>query len=155
MAAEITEAAVAATQEALKNLPPVPPLPPSPPRGFSDGAVTRNSGDRVTVRGSHDADLGHIEQPDLKVTVLDSGSVTADGKVDRLSVQVMGSGHADLGRLAARRVEVTIAGSGDVTVAPSEELKVTIMGSGSVHLLTKPARIERSIMGSGNIIEAR
>jgi hypothetical protein len=46
-------------------------------------------------------------------------------------------------------------GSGSVTVAPSEELKVTIMGSGNVHLLTRPASIQRQIMGSGRIIEER
>ena len=78
------------------------------------------SGDRVTVRGSQSLDLGHIEQPNLKVTVLNSGSVAADGKVDTLSVEVMGSGNVNLGRLAAREVRVTIAGSGDVTVAPGD-----------------------------------
>jgi len=38
-------------------------------------------------------------------------------------------------------------------LAPGEELKATIMGSGDVHLTTRPARIQRSIMGSGHIIE--
>jgi len=139
----------------LQNLPPVPPMPPlpQPPPGFSDGSVTRTS-NSVTVRDNHNVDLGHIEQPSLKVTVLSSGSVIADGRVDTLTVQVMGSGHVNLGRLLARRVEVTIAGSGDVAVAPSDELKVTIMGSGDVRLMTRPAQIERRIMGSGRIIEA-
>jgi hypothetical protein len=150
--AEATEAARAATREALKDMPPVPPMPPLPPRGFSDGGVTRTSGDSITVRNNQNVDLGHIEQPSLKVTVLSSGSATADGRVDTLSVQVMGSGHVNLGRLAAREVHVSIAGSGDVTVAPSDELKVNIMGSGDVHLTTRPAQIERRIMGSGHII---
>jgi hypothetical protein len=150
--AEATEAARAATREALKDMPPVPPMPPLPPRGFSDGGVTRMSGDSVTIRDNHNLDLGHIEQPSLKVTVLSSGSARAEGKVDTLSVQVMGSGHVNLGRLAAREVHVTIAGSGDVTVAPSDELKVNIMGSGDVHLTTRPAKLEQQIMGSGHII---
>ena len=55
------------------------------------------------MRGNRNVDLGHIEQTNLKVTVLDSGSVAADGKVDTLSVEVMGSGNVNLGRLAARR----------------------------------------------------
>ena len=84
-----------------------------------------------------------------------SGSVSAEGQVDTLIVQVMGSGHANLGMLRARRVEVVIAGSGDVTIAPGEALKVSIMGSGDVRLMTHPAKIERSIMGSGSIIEQR
>jgi hypothetical protein len=111
--------------------------------------------DSVTVRNHRGIDLGHIDQQRLKVTVLASGSVDAEGKVDLLQVQVMGSGEVNLGKLAARRVEVTIAGSGDVTVAPGDELKVNIMGSGDVHLTTKPARVEQKILGSGHIIEPR
>lgn len=120
--------------------------------GMDQDVITR--GDTVTVLRNHNIDLGHIEQPRLKVSVLASGSAAAEGKVDELSIEVMGSGQANFGRLAARRAKVTIAGSGDVTVAPGEELKVTIMGSGNVRLTTKPARIEQQIMGSGRIIPA-
>jgi len=149
---EAREAAREAAQEAreaLKNLP-SPPMPPMPPMPMS-GGVTQTD-DSVTVRNSRDVDLGRIEQQRLKVTVLASGSVTAVGKVDLLQVQVMGSGEANLGRLNARRVEVTIAGSGDVTTAPGDELKVHIMGSGDVHLTTRPARVQQTILGSGKII---
>lgn len=107
------------------------------------------------IRGSGDANFGHIEQDDVNITVLSSGSATAEGKADTLTVNIMGSGEAHLGKLSARKVEVVIRGSGEVTVAPREELKVSIMGSGKVRLMTKPARIERSIRGSGEIIEAR
>jgi len=55
--------------------------------------------------------------------------------------------------LAARVVTVQVMGSGDATVAPSEKLAVTIMGSGDVHLTTRPAQITRQIMGSGQVIE--
>jgi len=65
----------------------------------------------------------------------------------------MGSGEAKLGKLAARVVTVQVMGSGDATVAPSEKLAVTIMGSGDVHLTTRPAQITRQIMGSGQVIE--
>ncbi|HWX89327.1 MAG TPA: DUF2807 domain-containing protein, partial [Rhizomicrobium sp.] len=109
----------------------------------------------VMVRGDKDTDLGHVDQQSLTVTVASSGSTTAEGKVDTLNVTVLGSGHANLGKVAARKVAVAIMGSGTATVAPGEELKVTIMGSGNVHLLTKPAKIERSIMGSGQLVEGR
>jgi len=109
----------------------------------------------VTVPDHNNVDLGHVERDSLNVTIAASGSLTAEGKVDRLTVSVMGSGNADLGKLTARTVRVMVMGSGDATVAPSQELSVQIMGSGDVHLTTKPARIERSIMGSGHIVEAR
>jgi hypothetical protein len=109
----------------------------------------------VFVRGSGDTNLGHVEQQSLKITVANSGSVTADGKVDELSVTVLGSGNAKLGKLAARTVTVQVMGSGSATLAPGEEIKASIMGSGNVYLLTRPARIQRSIVGSGQIVEER
>ena len=84
-----------------------------------------------------------------------AGSATAEGRVDNLTVRISGSGKARLGKLMARRVRVTVAGSGDATIAPQDEAHVTILGSGDVYLATRPRRIERRIMGSGNIIEAR
>ena len=132
--------------EAHVGNPPIPPIPPGAP------AVLEKNGN-VTVHSDSNVDLGHIEQESLNVTVTSSGSLTAEGKVDRLTVNVMGSGHANLGKLAARSVSVMVMGSGDAIVAPSEKLSANIMGSGDVHLRTHPAHIERQVMGSGRVIE--
>jgi len=110
---------------------------------------------KVMQHGSKDVDLGHVDRDTLDVTVANSGSLTAEGKVNRLKVSVMGSGNADLSKLAARSVTVMVMGSGSATVAPSEELKAHIMGSGNVRLVTRPASIERQTMGSGRVIELR
>lgn len=147
--------------------PGAPPAPPPPPGAvpmpmpmpipmpnevqIQNGAQDQN----VFVKGSQSVDLGHIEQDSLNITIAASGSATAEGKVNRLHVQVLGSGDARLGKLAARSVTVSVMGSGDATLAPSEELKATIMGSGDVRLTTMPAKIERMIMGSGKIREPR
>jgi hypothetical protein len=122
-------------------------MPPFPP-----GEVLQKDG-KVVVPSHGNVDLGHVERDSLNVTIAASGSATAEGKVDRLTVNVMGSGNANLGKLAARTVKVMVMGSGSATVSPSEELNVQIMGSGDVHLMTRPVKIERSIMGSGRIIE--
>ena len=137
--------------------PPLPPVPPSPPERMQQEVpipvqIDAKTG-AVFVRGPKDVDIGHIEQPKLRVTVMNSGSATGEGKVDVLNVAVLGSSKANLGRIAARTVSVAIMGSGTAFVAPSDELKVTIMGSGDVHLLTRPAKIQRTIVGSGRIIE--
>lgn len=142
--------------DAMMGMP--PPQPPEPPQrvGSQPLQVEAQEGTRigsVMVRGSRDIDLGHVEQQKLNVTVSDSGSATGEGQVDALNVSVLGSGHANLGRIAARKVTVMIMGSGSATVAPDEKLTVTIMGSGNVHVLGRPAKIERSIMGSGQIVE--
>ncbi|HJT44165.1 MAG TPA: DUF2807 domain-containing protein [Rhizomicrobium sp.] len=129
-----------------------PPLPPTPPP-VPQTASAQSVGNNVTVTTRSNMDLGRIEQESLNVTITASGSLTAEGKVDTLKLQVLGSGQAWLGKLMARRVQVMVAGSGSATIAPSEELRATIMGSGNVRLTTRPARIERSILGSGRIIE--
>jgi hypothetical protein len=121
-------------------------------RGLATAAIDPNTGN-VAVHDYKDVDLGHVERESLNVTVASSGSLTAEGKVDRLTINVMGSGNANLGKLAARTVKVMVMGSGSATVAPSEDLSAQIMGSGDVHLMTRPARTQRSIMGSGRIIE--
>ena len=144
--------------------PPEPPAPPSPmpvpmplPVPVPNDVQIQNSTQSrdVFIKGSQSVDLGHIEQESLNITIAASGSATAQGKVDTLNVQVLGSGDAQFGKLAARTVNVSIMGSGNATVAPSQELKASIMGSGDIRLTTQPAQIERSIMGSGKILEPR
>lgn len=147
---------------------PMPPAPPLPPAGVAPVTVPmpipvpmpndvqiRSDGRNVFVNGNQSVDLGRIDQESLNITIAASGSATAEGKVDRLNVQVLGSGNAELGKLTARTVKVSIMGSGTATVAPSAELKASIMGSGDVRLTTQPAEIERMIVGSGRILNAR
>ncbi|HEX4634740.1 MAG TPA: DUF2807 domain-containing protein, partial [Rhizomicrobium sp.] len=126
--------------------PPVPPFPPGPPE------VLERDG-KVVVPGYKNVDLGHVERDSLTITIANSGSLTAEGKVDHLRVDILGSGQANLAKLSARTVTVMVMGSGSATVAPREELKANIMGSGDIHLATRPAGIERSIMGSCRVIE--
>jgi len=111
-----------------------------------------DTGDFI-VNGSRKVDFGRIERDTAKISVMHSGSATAEGRVDRLQVNVMGSGRAQLGKLTARDVTVTVAGSGGAEIAATGNVKITILGSGNVRLLTKPERIERHILGSGRIIE--
>jgi len=165
-AQEIARTAIAAAQEAVKDVPIEarvqrqvqremdrqfgPPMPPTPP-----GSMLEERNGKVMQHGSKDVDLGHIDRDTLDVTIANSGSVTAEGKVNRLKVSVMGSGNADLSKLAARSATVMVMGSGSATVAPSEELKAHSMGSGNVRLVTRAASIERQTMGSGRVIELR
>ena len=128
----------------------MPPMSPTPP-GMMPEVVGKDG--KVDISTYTNVDLGHIERDSLNVSINASGSLTAEGKVDRLTVNVMGSGHANLGKLKAGRVSVSVMGSGSATVAPSERLSVNIMGSGDVHLTTRPKRMERSIMGSGRVVE--
>lgn len=128
---------------------------PWPPQQRMSGAnihANSETGDFM-VNGSRAADFGRIERETARISVMSSGSATAEGRVDRLNVRVMGSGKALLGKLATRDIDVTVAGSGEAVIAATGTAKITILGSGRVRLLTKPERIDRHILGSGRIIE--
>jgi hypothetical protein len=139
-------------------LPPTADATPGP-AATPPNSMLRTSGagrppNRLSVRGGERLNLGYIDQDRLTVDITDNGSFTANGQVDRLEVNVMGTGSADLGALTARRVKVFIASSGYAVVAPTQEVRVNISGSGNVRLTTRPEQIERQIAGSGRVIEA-
>ena len=127
---------------------PVPVVVPPAPPGADNGDEHN-----YLVKGSQNVDLGHLDQKSLNVTIPGSGKIRAEGKVENLNVNVFGSGKADFSKLAARNVAVHIFGSGLAIVAPSGTLEASIMGSGAVHLTTRPKTITRSITGSGQVVE--
>lgn len=136
------------------GMPPAPPSASAPmatPTPVISGANFLH-GDSVTISDDQSIDLGHVDRRALDVTLAASGSIKAEGRVDELTVHAMASGQVQLGKLAVRKAVVMLAGSGDVTIAPTQEAQITILGSGNVHLLTRPANVTRTIMGSGHVI---
>src|SRR5262245_3841405 len=109
---------------------------------------------RVAISGSAKLDMDKLSQRELTLAISGSGSVRANGTVDRLSVKLAGSGNAQLAEIAAKRLTVDIAGSGNVEAAPQDEANIHISGSGNVRLVSRPARLKSHIAGSGRIIQA-
>jgi hypothetical protein len=105
-----------------------------------------------SIAGLGDMTLQGIDQSDLKINIAGAGDVTADGKVEKLSLQVAGASNAKLGDLAADRVALHIAGSGHIEVAPKDDLQTDIVGSGTVLLHSEPRNIETHVVGSGRVI---
>lgn len=105
----------------------------------------------LTVAGSGHVSMEKMAQSDINLTIAGSGTISAKGSVDRVSITIAGSGDALLGDLAMKRLDVKIAGSGNTEASPQEDADVTIMGSGDVKLLTKPTHLTTNIMGSGRV----
>jgi hypothetical protein len=103
------------------------------------------------ISGSGKLDMDKVSQRELTLSISGSGSLRAQGTVDHLKVRVAGSGDAQLGGLIAKRLNVEISGSGNVEAAPQDEANIRIAGSGNVRLLTRPARLQTHISGSGRI----
>jgi hypothetical protein len=105
----------------------------------------------LEISGSGDADFSEITGRQAKVEISGSGSVKAKGNVDDLDIEIDGSGRADFGQVTSRTAKVEIGGHGNVDIAPSEEARAEISGSGDVTLHSNPKRLDTNISGSGRI----
>lgn len=108
----------------------------------------------ISLAGSGRITLENVQQPELNLGIAGSGTITAQGKVDRLELNIAGSGDARLADLAMKDLEVNVAGSGDTEAAPMDSAQINMSGSGNMRLLSRPTRIESNIRGSGRIIHA-
>jgi hypothetical protein len=112
--------------------------------------VTDLSG--LLVSGSGDITAGGASGPTFEVAISGSGTITADGTTDRLSVDISGSGDFAGGSLTARDVDVTVSGSGSALVHASATLHASISGSGDVRYLGEPA-VTKDVSGSGEVVK--
>jgi hypothetical protein len=106
---------------------------------------------RFEMEGSGKIAIANYRQDKLEVEISGDGDVSAAGEAKSVSLNISGSGSADLGKLKAQAADVEIDGSGDATLAPTDSAKVDISGSGDVTLLTRPARLESNVSGSGTV----
>src|SRR5262249_35271517 len=100
---------------------------------------------RIGIAGSGNLVMENLNQPELDLRISGSGSMGAQGSVDRLTVNVAGSGDARLGELLAKQATVHISGSGKVEASPKDQADIKISGSGDVKLLTRPADLRTKV----------
>jgi hypothetical protein len=106
---------------------------------------------KMDIAGSGDADFAQIIARTAKVEIAGSGTVKAKGSIDDLDIEISGSGRADFGAVTSRTAKVEIGGHGNVDIAPSDEARADISGSGDVTLHSNPKRLDTDISGSGRI----
>jgi putative autotransporter adhesin-like protein len=108
---------------------------------------------RLGISGAGRVAMEKLAQPDLRISISGSGSITAQGAVDNLVLTISGAGKARLGEVAAQNLTVEVSGSGNVEASPTDEADIRISGAGRVQLLTRPARLNSKISGSGRITQ--
>lgn len=116
--------------------------------------VTAPNVSRFMVEGSGELDIQSYDRDDLRIDINGSGEVTANGRASRLALSIQGSGDADLAALTLTDADVDIIGSGEARVGPTGSADITISGSGDVTLTQRPANLNRTISGSGDIDES-
>jgi len=115
--------------------------------------VTMKSLDSVSVAGSGNITAPGMTGDVMKVSLPGSGTITLDGTINRVDIALHGSGNVYCDGLKAKTATVTLSGSGNVTVYASDSLDATISGSGDIRYSGNPAKITKSVSGSGSIHE--
>jgi len=107
----------------------------------------------VSLKGSGQVIMEALDQDELDVSVAGSGSVTAQGQTTNATISIAGSGEVQLADLDLQKLKASIAGSGEVHAAPKSSADISITGSGEVRLLSRPADLSTSILGSGRVTQ--
>ena len=107
----------------------------------------------IGLKGGGNLILENIAQVALELNLMGNGSVSGQGTVEKLELQIFGSGNADLAKLATEDIEANIFGSGNADVAPTGDVEVSIFGSGDVRLHTHPRNVSTKTFGSGRTIQ--
>jgi hypothetical protein len=113
--------------------------------------VTAPSVNSFRVAGSGDLTIERYHQPSLEVVIDGSGDVEATGEAASVTIRNNASGDADLAGLDVGDADIENAGSGEIEIGPRGKARVEISGSGDVRLTRKPASVEQSLTGSGDL----
>ena len=114
-----------------------------------DVTVTTLSG--VSVSSSGSLNVSGYSGDLLAIDVSGSGKLSVDGVANTVTISLDGSGEINADKLLAKKATVALSGSGKVMVFASEELEVTLSGSGQIQYSGDPPKISKNISGSGTM----
>lgn len=116
---------------------------------LSDDEITSRILD-LAVSGSGDIKLTDLSAEKVSAAISGSGDIYLEGSdtADALDAAISGSGDIKASELKAKNVNVKISGSGDCDVYAVDQLKVRVIGSGTVRYDGNP-QIDSNISGSG------
>ena len=104
----------------------------------------------LSVNGSGNI-TADVRSLTMKIKVSGSGNLDVSGTATTCDIRIAGSGNVNAQNLQSMNSAVSISGSGKSTVNASNELEVSIPGSGVVHYTVEPQKLRTSITGSGSV----
>ncbi|MBX7198161.1 MAG: DUF2807 domain-containing protein [Rhodospirillaceae bacterium] len=119
----------------------------------SDKVTVRITAPEVTkvgVSGAAEVNARNIDGAGVEFSVSGAAKIRANGKADRLTVNISGAGDADLDQLEVKDAVVSIAGVGKAQVNPTNTLNATIAGAGEIRYEGEP-KVVSSISGAGSV----
>ncbi len=108
-------------------------------------ALISSGSDNVTVKG--------LNTGKFSVTMSGSSDVELAGKAKSLEAGISGAGTLDAKNLKTEETGLNISGSGTANVYATEKLKVEIVGVGEVNYYGNPKKIDKQIIGVGNLTQ--
>lgn len=107
--------------------------------------------EKFILTGTGKMNLNGLNQETLKINMAGVGTITANGKVDDLSIKMAGVSTADFAKVTGRKAKVDMAGVNHAHIAPSEEADINIAGPSEVTLHSNPPKLDTRVMGPGQI----
>jgi hypothetical protein len=115
--------------------------------------ITAAAIDGVTISGSGTVTVTGVDGTDFVADISGSGNVAVEGSLsNRLSVNISGSGGVDAEDLVATEGQVEVSGSGRAVVNVTDDLFISLSGSGAVEYIGSPS-VEIDKSGSGVVTQ--
>jgi hypothetical protein len=87
----------------------------------------------------------------MRIKLAGSGNLEVGGTATATDIRIAGSGNVNAKMLQTMTSDVLISGSGQSTINASDQLSVSISGSGNVRYMGEPQKLSTSITGSGSV----
>lgn len=112
--------------------------------------VSAPSIDGLEINGFSNVVLTGAHGSKLAISLSGTGSVSASGRVDDLSLDCSGAGKANLANLIARDATISVSGVGSADVDATARLDISIAGLGNVRYRGSPV-VHQAINGLGHV----
>ncbi|MCB2047190.1 MAG: DUF2807 domain-containing protein [Novosphingobium sp.] len=132
--------------------------------GFSKGGKAKHASLSVVIKaprllGLHldapaDVELFDLDQENFEVQSAGAADVTATGKIAKLRLESDGAADFDFENVEVTDASVEINGAGDIELSAKGIVDLEINGAGDVTLHTKPAKLNSTINGIGDVKHA-
>lgn len=106
---------------------------------------------KVTISGTGAMDVDGIQNRQLEVAILGTGSLELEGKTDALRVSVPGTGQIKAKELVASAVELSVPGTVQAVLHASKSFEANVQGTAAVKVLGKPATVKKNVVGTAVI----
>ncbi|MCY7410770.1 MAG: DUF2807 domain-containing protein [Chitinophagales bacterium] len=110
----------------------------------------------LNLEGSGVIKSGNITSVNLETAGAGSGYIEIKkGMVQNIIMETAGSGNIAASELAGQTVSAKVTGSGNISITVVDGLNAEVAGSGSVKYKGSPAKISKSVNGSGTVSQMK